>query len=141
MTHVRFPLLLVAITVSVLLQSAPVYGESFKERLQAHPPAERAAALANAMQEKLSLTPEQVSAIRKAAQKYAAQTDQAAEEYTRRELRKQLKAIGTARDADFEKILSAEQFQAYKEDKRAILKVMRSQLGGSPNASADASDA
>ena len=127
--------------LAVLAGSAAVQAESFKDKLKAHPPAERAAALATIMQEKLSLAPDQVAAIQKSAEQYAEQTDQAAEQYKRKELREQLKKIGAARDADFEKILSAGQFQAYKDDKRAILKAMRAQLGESQADSAGAPDA
>jgi hypothetical protein len=128
-----------AVALAVLVGSPAVHGESFKERLKAHPPAERAAALAAIMQEKLSLSPDQASAVEMAAEKYALQTDEALDQYKKRELRKQLKEIGVARDAEFEKILSAEQFQLYKKDKREVLKAMRSSLEGSQDDAATAS--
>jgi len=95
-----------------------------------HPPAARADALAGVMQERLSLTPEQAMAVREIAEKYAEATDAARAQYTRRQLKQQVKAIGAARDADFKSILSVEQFAAYKNDKRAIMKSMQARMKG-----------
>jgi Spy/CpxP family protein refolding chaperone len=105
------------------------------DKMILHPPAARAAALAEIMQERLSLTPEQAAAVREAAEKYAGETDVARGQYTRRQLKKQLKEIGAKRDADFKNILTAEQFAAYQKDKRELLKAMKARMkGAAPDA-------
>jgi hypothetical protein len=103
---------------------------SFGDKMILHPPAARAAALAEVMQERLSLTPDQAAAVRAAAEQRAEETDAARGKYTRRKLKKQLKAIGAARDTDFRSILTTEQFTAYENDKRAILKAMQARMKG-----------
>lgn len=103
---------------------------AFGGKMILHPPAARADALAGVMQEKLSLTPEQATAVREIAEKYAEATDDARAQNTRRQFKKQVKAIGEARDADFRAILTAEQFAAYQKDKRAIMQSMQARMKG-----------
>lgn len=112
---------------------------AFGGKMILHPPAARADALAEVMQERLSLTSEQVGAVREIAEKYAEATDAARAQYTRKQLRKQVKAIGAARDADLERILTAEQFALYQKDKRAIMQSMQARMKGTePPASVSA---
>ena len=103
---------------------------AFGGKMMLHPPAARAEALAEVMQERLSLTPEQTGAVREVAEKYAEATDAARAQYPRRQLKQQVKAIGAARDADLKGILTAEQFAAYQKDKRAIMKSMQARMKG-----------
>lgn len=103
---------------------------AFGGKMVLHPPAARADALAEVMQARLSLTPEQTTAVREIAEKHAEATDAARAQYTRKQFRKQVKAIGAARDADLRSILTAEQFATYKNDKRAIMKSMQSRMKG-----------
>ena len=103
---------------------------AFGGKMMLHPPAARADALAEVMQERLSLTPEQVAAVREIAEKYADATDAARAQYTRKQLRKQVRAIGAARDADFRSVLTTEQFATYQNDKQAIMKSMQARMKG-----------
>jgi hypothetical protein len=114
-----------------LLAASGAYGEvSFKDKMALHPPAARAAALAEIMHDRLGLTPEQMSAIRNVAEKHASETDEALGQLKRKKLRKRLKAIREARDADFKNILSEEQFEAYLNDRREIMLAMKARMKG-----------
>lgn len=95
-----------------------------------HPPAARAAALADVMQEQLSLTPEQTASVREVAEKYAEKTDVARGQYSRRKLKQQVKAIAEARDAEFKGILTADQFATYQKSRRDILNAMKARMKG-----------
>ena len=103
---------------------------AFAKRMNLHPPDARAAALAEVMQEQLALSPEQAKAVRSVAEKYAEETDEARAQYTRRKLKKQIKAISEARDAAFKGILTAEQFASYEQGKRDLLKAMKDRMKG-----------
>lgn len=103
---------------------------AFGGKMVLHPPAARADALAETMQARLSLTPEQTTTVREIAEKYAEATDAARAQYTRKQFRKQVKAIGAARDADFKNVLTAEQFAAYQKDKRTIMNSMQARMKG-----------
>jgi uncharacterized protein CbrC (UPF0167 family) len=114
-----------------LIASGSAAGVEFKDKMALHPPEARAAALAEVMEERLSLTPEQTSAVREVAEKHAGDTDEALGRLPRKQWRKRLEEIRQARDADFRDILSAEQFDAYLEDRREIMKAMRAKMKGS----------
>jgi hypothetical protein len=117
------------LAISLLLPAA-FSSADVREPIQLHPPAARAEALAGVMQEHLSLTPEQAVAVRLAAEKYAGETDMALGKYQQRELRQQLKAIARARDAEFQQILTPEQFDSYKASKRSLMREMKSRMKG-----------
>lgn len=102
----------------------------FRGQIQLHPPAARAEALAEVMQEQLSLNPEQTAAVKATAEQYAEATDIALGRYQQQELRQQLKIISRARDAGFQKILNPEQFESYKAGKRSIMREMKSRMKG-----------
>lgn len=114
----------------LLIAWGSAVGMEFKERMALHPPEARAAALAEVMEEWLSLTPEQTSAVREVAEKHAGDTDEALGQLPRKQWRKRLEEIRRARDADFRDILSAEQYDAYLEDRREIMKAMRAKMKG-----------
>jgi uncharacterized protein CbrC (UPF0167 family) len=110
-----------------LIASGSAAGVEFKDKMALHPPEARAAALAEVMEER----PEQTSAVREVAEKHAGDTDEALGRLPRKQWRKRLEEIHQARDADFRDILSAEQFDAYLEDRREIMKAMRAKMKGS----------
>lgn len=119
----------VALVVSILL-AVTSHAADMRQQIQLHPPAARAEALAAVMQEELALTPEQAVAVRTTAEKYAGETDAALARYQRRELKQQLQVIAKARDAEFGKILTAEQYQAYSDGKREFMRNMRARMKG-----------
>lgn len=120
----------VALACTVLLASGSAAGVEFKDRMTLHPPEARAAALSEVMQERLSLTTEQTSAVREVAEKYAGETDQALGQLPRKQWRKRLEEIRDARDAEFRDILTPEQFESYLEDRREIMKALRAKMKG-----------
>ena len=120
----------VALACTVLLASGSAAGVEFKDRMALHPPEARAAALSEVMQERLSLTTEQTSAVREVAEKYAGETDQALGQLPRNQWRKRLEEIRDARDAEFRDILTPEQFESYLEDRREIMKALRAKMKG-----------
>ena len=120
----------VALACAVLLASGSAAGVEFKDRMTLHPPEARAAALSEVMQERLSLTTEQTSAVREVAEKYAGETDQALGQLPRKQWRKRLEEIRDARDAEFRDILTPEQFESYLEDRREIMKALRAKMKG-----------
>lgn len=126
-----------AAIVMLLVASGTAPGVEFRDRMALHPPAARASALAEIMQERLALTPDQTTAVRSAAEKHAGETDQALSQLKRQQLRKRLKAIREARDADFKGILSADQYEAYLNDKPEIMKAMQARMKGEKPATAD----
>ena len=115
-----------------LIASGTVAGVEFKGKMALHPPEARAAALSEVMQERLSLTSEQTSAVREVAEKYAGETDEALGQLPRKQWRKRLEEIRDARDAEFSEILNPEQFDAYLEGRREIMKAMRAKMKGQP---------
>lgn len=121
--------ILAAIAI-LLIGSGTAPGVEFRDRMALHPPEARAAALAEVMRERLSLTPDQTSSVREAAEKHAAATDDALGQLPRKERKKRLEEIRRARDADFKNILSAEQFDAWVDDRREIMKAMRARMKG-----------
>ena len=121
----------------LLSASVSAAGLEFRGRMALHPPEARAAALAEVMQERLALTPEQASEVREVAEKYAGETDEALGQLPRKQRKERLEEIRQARDAEFRTILSAEQFDAYLEDRREIMKAMRARMKGSPSPDPD----
>jgi hypothetical protein len=96
----------------------------------AHAPADRAAVLTAILTERLSLTSDQQSRIREISERHAARVDVALANYKRPALKKELKKISSERDADFQKVLSDEQYAKYQEEKRDILREMKQQVRG-----------
>lgn len=120
---------LAAMTI-LLITSGTAAGVEFRERMALHPPAARASALAEVMQERLALTPEQTSVVRSVAEKHAGETDEALTQLKRKQLRKRLKAIREARDAEFKGILSEDEYEAYLNDKPGIMRAMKARMRG-----------
>lgn len=88
----------------------------------ARPPAERAATLTETMKTRLGLSDQQAAQVLAINEQAATEVDAAVGQYQRRELRKQVKSINAARDARLGEVLTPEQFRAWQDEKRAIMK-------------------